>query len=139
MSSIIKKAVSRRGFLRAVPAVPLAAPSIVESVKNGPLGANVVGNARSPQPDVMPMSEHDWIKHQRQKLQAIIDGKDEPDRFQVQCQKERGLAYHYDALRSLSPSTRAQLHAEAVFRMHAEERRASAIEQLADLARKFSF
>lgn len=108
---------ARRGFLKMLPAVPIAAPSIAkEMASRAGAGENSAymhaGTATAfyDKPSIDP----DWVLKQRKRLEAEARGDFDSDDLLGQGQPDTRMvdSFHYDGLRSVSPVNRARMHAE---------------------------
>lgn len=139
LAAAAKKAVSRRGFLRAMPAAPLAAPSIAKEIANsvaGPQpGYGAIGYAGQFSNDAAPSVDMGYMRDRRRHLEDVIAGKSD-DQNQPLID-HRTSAYHYDGLRSVSPVMRSQLYARDIQRRELEQRKHWARIELKDLMKRF--
>ena len=126
MIKAAKKALDRRSFLRAVPAVPLAAPSIFEGFKGDMArGGGIAESIYSP--PAPPVAAFDWFTVRRKELEAAIRGeRSEEEQFYDRRPYDAMLAYHYDSLRSISPAGRGLLYADKMSKRDADQRKTAA-------------
>lgn len=126
MMRAAKKALDRRSFLRAMPAAPLAAPSIAAEIAKGPgmLGNSLSAGYPSDLPSTSPATDVDWVAERTKKLQAAARGDfGEEEEAYLKPNWQSTSAYHYDSLRSLSPVMRSRFHAEHMVRKQREEKK----------------
>lgn len=131
------KVLSRRLFVKALPAAPLAAPTLAQEA---------MGNMPPPPPaefasgsvPATPIDDRAWAKERRTMLERIIRGEpDEREELDRKGYNWRALAYHYDSIRSLSPVMRARLYADATYLRQKERQRLWAMFEMKDLIKKF--
>jgi hypothetical protein len=134
IASAAKKAVSRRGFLRAMPAVPLAAPSLARDVAtyglNAPVPVGYASTFSTQGPDI----DLDYMRQRRADLESVIAGK--ADEREYTRNNHLVIAHHYDGLRSLSPVMRAKLYDRECRRQTKLEQRHWASWELKDLMKR---
>lgn len=129
----IKKAIdkSRRAFLKAVPAAPLAAPSIAQEVAKfgtAPQPMPYYGGGLNAQTGQVDMG---YLLDQRSRLEKAARGEfSDEDEHYLKPRKDLAMAMHYDGLRSVSPVMRAHLHARQVANQQREERKFWAAHEL---------
>jgi len=115
---------SRRSFLKALPAAPLAAPSIAQEVARFggiPSGAGFIGGTAV---NIASQIDPSYLLNERSRLEKLARGEfDDEDEHYMKPRKDMELALHYDGLRSLSPVMRAQFHARKVAYQQREERK----------------
>lgn len=131
------KVLSRRLFVKALPAAPLAAPALAQEA---------IGNMAVPQSaefasgsgGLTAIDDRAWAKERRTMLERIIRGEpDEREELDRKGHDWRALAYHYDSIRSFSPVMRARLYADATYRRQKERQRLWAMFEMKDLIKKF--
>jgi len=116
---------SRRSFLKALPAAPLAAPSIAQEVARfGNVPSIGPGHYVGTGLDQVGSVDTSWALDQRSKLEKAARGEfNEEDEYYLRTRKDLAQALHYDGLRSVSPVMRAHLHACHVANLKREERK----------------
>ena len=127
---------SRRLFMKAVPAAPLAAPQLVSELGAGPSGLPppTFGFAS---PASSAVSENQWLIDRRDELTKRAAGEiSEYETAQSDFAFDRCLAYHYDGLRSVSPVMRSRFYAQAIIKRDAKRRTLFAGLELKDIMKK---
>jgi len=131
---MIKRALNRRGFLRAAPVAVISTPTLVENAAarsllgSGPgvaIGGPAQAYATSSEPRV---GEEEYARDYARRLRDTISGKDDHrgDMLWVEHNQTLAVAAHYDGLRSVSPVRRAQMYEHALLRREREFMRRTA-------------
>ena len=124
---------ARRGFLKMLPAMPVAAPSIVKEMATrvGGVGENSAYHSGYAG---MPMFADDphWLSKHRKRLEAEARGEFDEDSVLGQAPPDMRMvdAFHFDGLRSVSPVNRARMHAEMQFERSKRQRMSWAQKEL---------
>ena len=124
------KTLTRRLFMKAVPAAPLAASSLAADVASGalnpqPSAGYAMGGINPAHVDTY------WAAERRSKLERFLSGNlTEDEQIERRREDYRSIAYHYDSLRSLSPVMRSKFHMDQVRARENEQERSWAMLEL---------
>lgn len=124
---------SRRGFLRAAPAAPLAAPMAAKSLVDSMSVSAASDAGLSAYPTAFmdkAQAEQAWQADRLRRLKAILAGEVEDDTYPRADYSTQRLAHHYDSLRSVSNQARFSMHTAACERVEAEKRRKWYLEEI---------